>query len=863
MKLETIKQYWEEATKLSSDLQEDQQFSTSQFIVYLKEHLPAGSEEMTKTKVNYLRIQCILKPKESGEGEFRTSWQYTTTDVRRAILVELLKARENLSVQKSKVWLQSLEEDQNRGMLYAQEAQDVSDLSISAPTSESSAYAFLQNRTLGTLLTSLAFGKVEVVPPECVIAIRVLSQIPEKPQIRETIWEDVSKQLGQGTWSLAVSDEFSKMFVYSSLYKLQTNRVEVIDTLSERNWYVMALLDNTELCYEILLGLPVESQQPSVSIIHQSLRQLMIENLPIQLCQFPGLSTLLKAAFVNRLRVKKGTPLSVWAEIIANASAAWNYCAILLPETTDASQPKELYVQEYSSTFPSFLKNKPVEVEKSLTGWCFRYQQKAIVTSTTQNDLRMAFFEEEGRPTVAAAVPAITEEQQIVGVVYVAGHKAEVNFSEELEACLQAFGYICGDVIARERIEVGTVHNMSRLTTHPLIKPFDNLEDMLQCVAEEVSRGIGPERVDRSWIYLLTLNIQTTTQDVITQWLCQQGIDLAGNFLAYQLWQPEQRHPLPIGLYYRNPDQCVYAILQPVDLSENAFKQCIIRLQKKINQMQIGRLAPDFYPSGVTFRFKDLRQKLDEAGLTEIIKALNDRTTERLIAGPYFNRGHVALYSADLDQAVSEFEDALRYVPSSWYGHKHLAEARILQGTPRAIEQAVEQCRIAIRENPDYASAYCLLADCLAYQGNFGEALRCYEKALALENTRSDFLIRYGLTLAGMTATDYLEAIHQMQQESRHIQPRTFHGQPWQAAIDKFDRARNLGKMYDNAPSKEQEQEQRAKYHYQRGYAYLQASMFDKAVEDFTVGRKLAPDDLQLAQAYSYALSLRRKEQTA
>lgn len=418
-------------------------------------------------------------------------------------------------------------------------------------------------------------------------------------------------------------------------------------------------------------------------------------------------------------------------------------------------------------------------------------------------------------------------------------------------------------VIARERIEVGTVHNMSSLTTHPLVKRFDSLEDMLQRVAEEVNRGISPERVDRSWIYLLTLNIQTTTQDVITQWLCQQGIDLAGNLLAYHLWQPEQRRPLPIGLYCGKPDQCVYAILQPVDLSENAFKECIIRLQKKMDQMQIGRLAPDFYPSGVTFRFKDLKQKLDEAGLTEIIKALKERISERLIAGPYFNRGHLALYSADLDQAVSEFEDALRYVPHSCYGHKHLAEARLLQGTPKAIEQ----CRIAIEENPDYASAYCLLADCLAYQGNFGEALRRYEKALSLENARSDFLIRYGLTLAGMTATEYQKAIHQMQQESRHIQPRTFHGQPWQAAIDKFDRARNLAKIYDNAPSKEQEQEQkqeqRAKYHYQRGYAYLQASMFDKAVEDFTVGRKLAPDDLQLAQAYSYALSLRRKEQLA
>lgn len=858
MNLEVIRQYWEAAVKLSSDLQEDQQFSTSQFIVYLNEHLPVGAEEITKTKVNYLRVQSILKPDESGEGEIRTSWRYTIPDVRRAILVELLKARENLSVQESKAWIQSLEDAQSKVSLRLQEA--FSEVSIPAPpTPTSSAYALLQNRTLGTLLTSLGFGKVEIAPPECLIAIRVLEHLPETSEIKEVPWKEVENRLEKDVWSLAVSDDFSKMYVYPGLRQLRTNRFEVIATLPTRNWYIVTLQDNINLCYEVLLGLP-DNQVPSVVAIQRTLQQRMGEKSPLQLCAFPGLATLLKAAFVKQLSIKKGTTLSVWAEIIAEASEVWDYCAILIPKLTDESQPEELYVQEYSSSLPPFLKNRSVDVEKSLTGWSYRYQQKAIVRSTTQNDLRMAFFEEEGSPTIAAAVPAITEEQQVLGVVYVAGRKLEVNFSEELVACLQAFGYICGDVIARERIEIGTVHNMSRLTTRPLLMHFDSLEEMLERVAEKVSRGISPEKVDRSWIYLLTLNIQTTTQDVITQWLCQQGIDLAGNFLAYNLWQPEQRHPLSVGFYHGKADQCIYAILQPVDLSENAFKQCIIRLQKKMEQMQIGRLAPDFYPSGVTFRFKDLRQKFDDAGLTEVVKVLEERTQERLIAGPYFNRGHVALYSADLDQAVSEFEDALRYVPRSWYGHKHLAEARMLQGTAKAIEQAIEHCRIAIEENSMYASAHCLLADCLAYQGSFGEALLQYEKTLALENARSDFLIRYGLTLAGMTATEYQTAIHHMQRESRNIQARIFHGQPWQAAIDKFDRARNISKMYDDTSSKEQEQ--RAKYHYQRGYAYLQASMFDKAVEDFTVGRKLAPDDLQLAQAYSFALSLRRKEQT-
>src|SRR2546421_2507877 len=74
--------YWQEASKLTADLQADQQFSTPQLVAYLNKHLPSDCEQMTKTKVNYLRIQNILKPEDSGRGEIRTSSRYTSMDVR-------------------------------------------------------------------------------------------------------------------------------------------------------------------------------------------------------------------------------------------------------------------------------------------------------------------------------------------------------------------------------------------------------------------------------------------------------------------------------------------------------------------------------------------------------------------------------------------------------------------------------------------------------------------------------------------------------------------------------------------------------------------------------------------------------------
>lgn len=236
---------------------------------------------------------------------------------------------------------------------------------------------------------------------------------------------------------------------------------------------------------------------------------------------------------------------------------------------------------------------------------------------------------------------------------------------------------------------------------------------------------------------------------------------------------------------------------------------------------------------------------------------LMERTLERLTAGPYFKRGHEALYTNDLDRAVSEFEDALRYVPNSWYGYKHLAEARMLQGTSSSIEEAIEKCQKAIQLNPNYASAHCLLADCYSYQGRFGEALIEYEKALLIENARHDFLTRYGLALAGMTPSEYQNALQYLRREQPElVKQRIYSEQPWLEAIDKFDRVRKL-RISNETP--EEQRARRANYYYYRGYAYLQADLIDKAVEDFAVGRKLAPDNFQLWQAYSYALSLQRR----
>ncbi len=864
MDIGTITTYWQEVQKITRDLHPGQQLSTVEIMEYLNEHLPERSEKITKPKINYLRTEGILHPLGSNEGGRRTNWRYTIDDVRRALLVELLKTQEDLSVQESKGWLRSFEEQQNLSKSAGTPSNS------QPPTSVNSAYSLLRNRVLGTLILALGFGKDDTLPIDCVIAIRPLDDAREIEGIQRGSfsWKQAEARLENAKWFLAASDSSATLYIYSDLAQLQKKRTELVDKLHQHSWYFIPLQDIQGQLYELIMGL---SALPT--------SQLEDSTAPIQLEKYPSLTTLLRAAFINQLEeIRGGTPLSAMVEIIAMASDGWDYCVILIPKYDKGKEWLE--IQEYSVKFPQHLSDKRVEIGEFLTGWSYRYNQSMVVTSTIENDPRIAFFNEEKRPIAAIAVPATASRQRVVGAIYVARHarfeqkqdssseefsrdeEAE-GFSPELLKGLEAFGYICGDMIAREQIEIETSRNTSKLATQRLVQEFTDLKDLLQNVVNEVHAGITPEKALSSWIYLLVLNIQTTSQDVITQWLCQRGIEIAGRFLATRLWDLPHPSPLPVGMYKDRSDRYVFAILQAIELPEEFYKQGITTLRQEMSDLHVGRLAPKFSLSTITLRYEHLRREFLDKGEDTLIEDIAERAREKLIAGPYFTRGHEAMYKGALDRAVAEFEGALGYVPKSWYGYKHLAEARMLQSTDKSIGLAIEKCREAVQLNPDYASAHCLLADCLSYQGKFSEALIEYEKALKLDSTRATFLTRYGLALAAMTSSEYKETLAQLTlQEPELMRWRQYLTQPWLEAIDKFDQVRRL-RILDNEDP-EEDWRRRADYYYHRGYANLQAGLLDEAIEDFSIGRRLAPDDLQLAQAYSYTLRLqrlRRKEE--
>ncbi len=867
--MEIIKKYWQEVEQITRDLEPNKKFSTPDLIEHLMRYLPEGSKGVTKTQINYLRIQGILRPLGQDEGKERTNWRYATEDVRRVLLVEFLKIRDALSIQESKGWIRSFEETQTSEILTIQQ-QNYIDIQTSTssipPTAVSSAYSLLRNRVLGILIRVLGFEVENKVPAECLIALHPLTDDTTAPLLYHSSWDEGHERLESGKWFLAVSDTYSKLYIYSDMNQLRERRKEVVQRLSAHDaiWLYLQLEATNQQCYEVIIAFPAEYKSSLLDTIAKGERNVQLE-------KFLGISTLLYSAFINQPQIKGGTPLSAMVEIIATASDIWDYCAILVPDDDDV-KTRELRIQEYSSGFPIEIKEEQVAIGDFLTGWSFKYNQSIVVDPAIDNDPRLAFFEEE-KPKAAIAIPTTASGQHVTGVIYVARNKEIAGdrnvFSKELLACLDIFGYICGDMITRDKIEIETVYSASHLSIGQQALPFQDLRSLIEKAVDEGLHNIDPVKEAQSWIYFLTLNIQATAQDKITQWLCQQGVEITRGFLTNHIdtnhSDDEQSFPapsisLPLGYYMRSHDKYVFAILRSVDLPEEEYKRRITKLEDKINQLSIENLKPRFYPSAITFRYEVLNKLYKEKGMSSLVDDLTGRLDERLRAGLSLKRGHQHLYTAQIDQAVTDFEDALRNAPNSWYALKHLAEARMLQGSEKSIRQAVENCQKAIALNPDYASAHCVLADCFVLQKEFAQAVVHYEKALDLDRTRVSFLTRYGIALASMTSNQYKDALTHLQAEGPQLfHIREYRADPYAEAINRFEQARDLSLERGDGMENE-EQEIFAKYYYYKGFAHLQAQMLDEAIEDLGMGRKRSPNNLYLLQSYTFAVNLQQKE---
>jgi len=95
-----------------------------------------------------------------------------------------------------------------------------------------------------------------------------------------------------------------------------------------------------------------------------------------------------------------------------------------------------------------------------------------------------------------------------------------------------------------------------------------------------------------------------------------------------------------------------------------------------------------------------------------------------------FQRGLSLAQNGQYEQAVANFQQALRLQPESAAAHNNLGNVFVEQGR---LVDAVKSFREALRYKPDFVSAHSNLGEALRRQGHLEEAVPCFRDAIALD----------------------------------------------------------------------------------------------------------------------------------
>jgi tetratricopeptide (TPR) repeat protein len=134
-------------------------------------------------------------------------------------------------------------------------------------------------------------------------------------------------------------------------------------------------------------------------------------------------------------------------------------------------------------------------------------------------------------------------------------------------------------------------------------------------------------------------------------------------------------------------------------------------------------MAKDYLCRGVSL----LKQRRFDDAIHEFQAALriDPRCTEA-----HCRLGEAYFAQVRVEDAICEFQAALRIDPSDAAAHCHLGKVYYMQGY---LAEAIHEFQIALRIRPDYAEARASLGLVYGFQGRLGEAASEYEIALSVE----------------------------------------------------------------------------------------------------------------------------------
>jgi tetratricopeptide (TPR) repeat protein len=96
----------------------------------------------------------------------------------------------------------------------------------------------------------------------------------------------------------------------------------------------------------------------------------------------------------------------------------------------------------------------------------------------------------------------------------------------------------------------------------------------------------------------------------------------------------------------------------------------------------------------------------------------------------HYNLGIVLGMKGQTDEAISQFQEAIRLVPDYIEAHYNLGVALNKKGQ---IDEAIRQYQEAIRLKPDYAEAHNNLGTALGRKGQIAEAISQFQEAIRLK----------------------------------------------------------------------------------------------------------------------------------